>query len=214
LNSRIKAEPGKPARLYVGDFDNNGQVECVPAYFKTDGKAYPYFMKGELQAQIPALKKEFLYFSDYAGKTMEEVFTREQLKNVSVLQAEQSQSCLFRNDGTGTFEVQPLPLQAQLSYVFSIITGDLNGDRKQDIFLAGNFHGVKPQMGRFDASYGTTLVSDARGGFRCIPPGESGLFVRGEVRDVQRIKSSTGTYLLIARNNDSLKIFDRSQKFY
>ncbi|MBO9573831.1 MAG: VCBS repeat-containing protein, partial [Chitinophagaceae bacterium] len=82
LNSRIKASPDKPAKLYVGDLDKNGQIECLPVYFKTDGKAYPYFMKSELQQQIPSLKKDFLYFSDYAGKPIEKIFTKEQLKDV------------------------------------------------------------------------------------------------------------------------------------
>ena len=38
LNSRITGSTEKPAKLYVGDFDRNGQIECIPVYFKTDGR--------------------------------------------------------------------------------------------------------------------------------------------------------------------------------
>lgn len=209
INSRIKASPEKPAKLYVGDLDKNGQIECIPVYFKTDGKAYPYFMKGELQQQIPSLKKDFLYFKDYAGKPIEDVFTQEQLKDVEVLEVNQSQSCLYKNDGKGNFTAMPFPVMAQLSYVFGIYAGDLNGDKHKDIFMAGNFYGLKPQAGRFDANYGTTLLADGKGGYNYIHPSESGLFVNGEVRDIQSIKIGGKTSLLVARNNDHIEVFQK-----
>lgn len=199
LNSRIKGTPDKPARLYVGDFDLNGQVECIPVYYKPDGKAYPYFMKGELQSQIPALKKTFLYFRDYAGKSINEIFTKDDMKRIDSMEVNETRTCLFKNDGRGSFSKEPLPQEAQLSYVFGTFAGDLNGDSVKDIFVAGNFYGLKPQAGRFDASYGTTLL----GGTHFIKPAESGLFVNGEVRDVKRV----GKYVVVGVNNQSLKIF-------
>jgi hypothetical protein len=164
-------------------------------------------MKGELQQQIPALKKDFLYFKDYAGKTIEEVFTHEQLKDVSVFEVEQSQSCLFKNDGNGNFAAEPFPLMAQLSYVFGFYVGDFNNDDQKDIFMAGNFYGLKPQAGRFDASYGTTLLSDGKGRYHYIPPAQSGLFVNGEVRDIKPVKTGGKTAVLVAMNNDHLQLF-------
>lgn len=202
LNSRIKGSPAQPAKLYVGDFDKNGQVECIPVYYKTDGKAYPYFMKGELQSQIPALKKTFLYFRDYAGKPIEAIFSKEQLKDISVLEVNETRTTLFKNDGKGSFTTEPLPREAQLSYVYGTCIGDLNGDRKKDIFVAGNFYGLKPQAGRFDASYGTTLL----GCTQYIAPSESGLFVNGEVRDIKMV----GKYIVVALNNQPVRIFKRN----
>ncbi len=205
LNSRIRGTDDRPAKLYVGDFDANGQVECVPVYYKNDGKAYPYFMKGELQGQIPALKKTFLYFSDYAGKPIESIFSKEQLENINVLEVNEARSCIFKNDGKGGFVKEALPQEAQLSSVFASFVSDINGDKRKDVFLAGNFYGLKPQAGRFDASYGTTLVNTGKG-YRYLRPNESGLFVNGEVRDVK----SVGKYIIVAVNNQPVKIFRRN----
>lgn len=209
LNSRITGSPDKPAKLYVGDFDKNGQIECIPVYYKSDGKAYPYFMKGELQAQIPALKKQFLYFSDYAGKPIEQVFSPEQLKDVTVLHVNETRTTLYLNDGKGHFTNNPLDQMAQLSYIFACHVADLNHDGKKDVFMAGNFYGLKPQAGRFDASYGVTLLNKP-GGFTYLKPSESGLFINGEVRDIKAV----GDYIIVAINNQPLKIFKSSQKFY
>lgn len=212
LNSRIKATAEKPAKLYVGDFDQNGQIECIPVYFKTDGKAYPYFMKGELQQQIPSLKKDFLYFSDYAGKSIEQIFTPEQLKNVSTLEVDQAASCLYENDGRGNFTCKPLPLMAQLSYMYGVSILDLNGDGLKDIFMAGNFYGLKPQGGRFDGSYGVSLMNEGRNMFKYMPPGRSGLFVNGESRNIREVKMKNGSScLMVAMNNDAIKVFERTK---
>jgi hypothetical protein len=209
LNSRMKADTAHPAKMYVSDFDKNGQTECIPVYYKTDGKAYPYYLKGDMEMQVPLLKKKFLRFADYAGKAIEEVFTPEQLKEAQVLTVEQTQTAVFINNGKGRFTIHNLPLRAQFSPVFGILAADLNGDGIKDLFLAGNFYGLKPQSGRFDASYGTTLLGDGRHGFTYLEPAASGLFIKGEARDVQPVKTATGTRIVVAMNNAPLYLFKK-----
>ena len=208
LNSRIKADSSHPAKLYVADFAKNGRTACIPVYYKTDGKAYPYFMKGEIQSDIPQLKKKFLKFSGYAGKGIEEIFTPEELKQATVLTVDQTQTAVFMNDGKGNFTMEPLPSRAQFSPVFGMICTDLNGDGLKDLFLGGNFYGVKPQTGRFDASYGTTFLADARFHYHYAEPIESGLFINGEARDIATIKMADGkNMIIVAMNNDNLYLF-------
>ena len=207
LNSKVKADAEHPAKLFVADFDQVGKSECIPVYFKPDGKAYPFNLKNDLVSELPALKKKFLKYSSYAGKGIEEVFSADQLENAEVLRVEQTQTSVFYNDGRGNFISKPLPWQAQLSPVFGILVKDLNGDGKTDLFLGGNFYGLKPEMGRFDASYGTTLLGRDSGNLSWMKPSLSGLFVEGEVRDIKSLKTRDGNNILVARNNDSLQLF-------
>jgi hypothetical protein len=209
LNSRIRADLNHPAKLYVGDFNKNGQSECIPVYYKTDGKAYPYNLRGDIVAQIPALKKKFLLYDVYAGKPIDEILDKDQLAQANVLTVNQTQTCVFINDGKGNFTMQPLPLMAQLSPVYGIVVTDLNGDGIKDIFLAGNFYGLKPEVGRYDASYGVTLIGNRKNQFSYIPPSVSGLFIKGEVRDAQVISTKKEDYIIVARNNDALQIFHK-----
>jgi hypothetical protein len=207
LNSRIKADVDHPAKLYVGDFDKNGQSQCIPVYYKSDGKAYPYYLRGDLVAQIPSLKKKFLRYDAYAGKSIDEIFDKSELAQATVLTVNQTQTSVFINDGKGKFSIQPLPVMAQLSPVYGILVSDFNNDGIKDIFLGGNFYGLKPEVGRFDASYGTMLIGDKKHHYNYISPAASGLFIKGEVRDAQAISGKKEDYFIIARNNDALQIF-------
>ncbi len=161
-------------------------------------------------AQLPYLKKKFLKYIDYAGKTIDEVFTESELDHAQKLFVQQTKSCVFYNDGKGNFKMEPLPQMAQISPVFGILVTDLNGDGFKDIFLGGNFYGLKPEVGRYDASYGITLFGNAEHSFTYIKPSISGLFIKGEVRDVKEITTGKGNYILMARNNDSLQIFKKN----
>ena len=40
---------------------------------------------------------------------------------------------------------------------------------------------------------------------------QSGLFIKGEVRDIKSIHTSKGEYIIVARNNDALQIFRKNK---
>ena len=157
------------------------------------------------------LKKKFLRYNSYAGKSIEDVFSKDQLQEAQILNVEETQTSVYLNDGKSHFTSFALPVQAQFSPVFGILVADLNGDGIQDIFLGGNFFALKPEVGRYDASYGCTLLGGKNNKLTYIPPRESGLFVKGEVRDIQKIATPKGDRILVARNNDSLQIFRRTK---
>ncbi|MBC7886592.1 MAG: VCBS repeat-containing protein [Ferruginibacter sp.] len=208
LNSKLKADTLHPAKLYVNDFDKNGQVECVPTYYKSDGVAYPYFLRGDISIQMPFLKKKFLRYDEYAGKSIAQIFSADQLKTASVLKVDLTETGLFINQGNLNFSFQALPVQAQLTNVFSILVQDINADGINDIFLAGNFSGLKPELGRMDASYGVTLLGSKTGRFKYSPPSATGLFIKGEVRDVKTLQlANKRRAIIMARNNEALQMF-------
>lgn len=210
LNSKIKADANHPAKLYVSDFDDNGQVECIPVYYKADEKAYPFNLHDDLIKQLPYLKKKFYRYDAYAGKGIDEIFTSEELEKASVLTVTQTQTCVFYNNGKGDFTMKPLPIRAQFSPVFGILVTDINNDGIPDIFLGGNFYGLKPEVGRYDASYGVTFLGTPKHGFDYITPANSGLFIKGEVRDIAPINTKSGKRIIVARNNDALQIFSKN----
>jgi hypothetical protein len=98
----------------------------------------------------------------------------------------------------------------QWSPVFSFLTDDVNKDGKPDILSAGNFYGVLPYEGRYDAGFGSVLLNVGSNQFSSLSSYLSGLMITGEVRDIKKIKMADGAEcILIARNNDTILILKK-----
>ena len=91
--------------------------------------------------------------------------------------------------------------------VFGITAADVNGDRKLDLLLGGNFDGVKPELGRMAASDGLVLINTGTGTFDAVRPADSGFRVVGQTRAIARVKGRGGPRLVVARNNAAPLVF-------
>jgi hypothetical protein len=101
----------------------------------------------------------------------------------------------------------PLPDEAQLAPVYGMLATDVDHDGHQDLLLAGNFDGFRPEIGRMSASYGLLLRGNGKGTFVPVRAPESGFFVPGQSRDIQRVRTATGDLYVVGRNNDRPLLF-------
>lgn len=208
LNSRFKATPEKPVTMYVNDFDLNGDVEQVICIWDGD-KSFPLALKHDLTKQIPALERKYPKYEMYKDQQIQDIFALDQIKNSVQLNAFLLETSLFLNDGSGKFTLKPLPAEVQFSPVYTAETGDYNGDGFTDILLGGNLHNVKPEVGRYDASYGTFLAGDGKGGYINIPAKISGFRLNGEVRDITEINTPAGKIVVAVQSNGPLQVFKK-----
>jgi enediyne biosynthesis protein E4 len=207
FNSRFKASTHEPVSLYVNDFDNNGSIEQILTRYDR-GKPYPLVLKQDLVSQIPSLKKKLLYYDQYKGKTISDIFTEEQLEKSVVLNAFTFESSCWLNKDGKQFEKRHLPLAAQISPVYAMIAEDFTSDGIPDLLVGGNLQRAKPETGIYDASYGVFLKGDGRGNFTAVSPSASGLSIKGEIRGFKKIRTGKGNHILVARNNDSLVLLN------
>jgi hypothetical protein len=112
-----------------------------------------------------------------------------------------------RNNGNGTFTVEALPAEAQFAPIYTALPGDFDGDGRIDLLVGGNFSGVPPVLGRYDASYGLMLKGDGAGHLTPVDLAESNLVIDGEVRHMASLRGARGERLIVvARNNDKVEI--------
>jgi len=206
LNSRFKASEQKPLCMYINDFDKNGTIEQIICTFNGD-ISYPMVLRHDLTAQIPSLKKKYLKYEEYKNQTVQNIFTESELKEAVKLDVFELGTGILLNDGKGKFTFSRLPVEAQISPMYAIEIDDFDLDGNQDILLGGNLYNVKPEAGRYDASYGIFLKGDGHGKFIAVPSLNSGLKIDGEVRDFVMLKSKGRNLLLVARNNDSVSFY-------
>ena len=127
----------------------------------------------------------------------------DQLKAARMLQANTFASAIARNDGK-RFLLEPLPIAAQLAPVNAVIAADFDHDGHLDLLLGGNFFGVPPAQGRYDASHGVLLRGDGHGRFVSMDAPHSGLEIDGQVRRMREVRTPNGSLVAVARNNDRL----------
>src|SRR2546423_13408740 len=195
--------------MYVKDFDRSGVSKQILSVYN-HGTSYPIAMRDELIRALPYLKPRYPRYQDYAGQTVTDIFSPAELAGATFKQAHTFATALARNNGDGSFTLSPLPLEAQLAPVYGILAQDVDGDGKPDLLLAGNFDGVQPEIGRMSASYGLLLRGDGHGKFAPVREAESGFFVPGQARDIQRLRTRRGDLYVVARNNAAPLFFRRS----
>ena len=206
VNTRIQASAAEPVSMYVKDFAHNGFVQQIVSYY-SDGKPYPLALRDDLIRSLPFLKDRYPNYKDYAKQTVADVFAKSDLADAVVRNAYTFETTLVKNNGDGSFTMIPLPREAQQAPVYGILAGDYDGDGKLDLLLAGNFDGVKPELGKMDASYGLFLRGDGKGHFTPVRTVESGFFVPGQSRDIARVRTAKGYEYVVSRNNDRPLIF-------
>jgi hypothetical protein len=206
-NTSYKATAKNPMRLFVNDFDSNGTIEQITTR-TIEEKDMPINLKQELAKQIPSIKKKNLSYSDYAKKTIQEIFAPEVISNSLQKTAVLQESIIAINKGKGQFQIQILPQEVQLSTVNTSCVLDINKDGNLDIILGGNQYEFKPQFGRLDASHGNVLLGNKKGKFSLLPYQKSGLFLTGEVQKMRAIKTKNKPASFVAvLNNASPKLF-------
>lgn len=203
LNSRLKASPQTPVRLYYNDFDGNGRKEQVLTYY-VGGKELPFASKAELEKQMPVLKKKFLYAEDLAKSSLADIFGEKKLEEASLLTADYFANALLLNKGGGRFETVALPAAAQFSSLRDAVVIYANGDAKPDLLLVGNYYGSNIEMGHYDADYGTVLLNKGAGNFEAGTM--TGAALKGQARRAKPINVRGGQTIVVTRNNDSLRI--------
>ena len=200
-NFYLRPDAKSPVKLWVNDFDNSGTADQFLTR-TVNGRDMPVFLKRDVTDQFPGLKKQNLKHSDYAKKSVQDLFEETMIRTAEVRQFNYSSSVLAVNDGKGRFVIQKLPLMTQLSSVNAIESVDINGDGRADLVLGGNMFDFPPQFGRLDGSYGHVLINEGSGKLGWTDPQRSGMTIRGEIKDIKQIRGKDRQYLLIVQNNE------------
>ena len=193
--------------LYVGDVDGNGDREHVFAR-EAGGVEYPLALKHELEGVVPALKKRFVRYAEYAGEPLAEVFPEGALDTADHFEASNFASVVYRADRTpGGWRAERLPWQAQVSVVMAIASLDVDGDGDLDVLLGGNLGHNQPRVGRLDALRGLLLENE--GGELRVRGGWSDLNLPGRIRHLVPFRAPRGDQLVaVVRNEGPLDLID------
>ena len=210
LNSKFSATSENPLQMWVKDFDQNKKSEFILQWRPPlEAQHFPFPTKKDLTRQLPQLANRLLSQREYALQTYETIFTDEERAGALSFQARRLASGVYWNRDS-LFEWVPFPDESQVAPVMTICIDDLDNDGMKDVWLGGNLFGVKPEVGHLSENHGVFLKGSKEENFTFLNPQQSGIYLKGEVRDAVTIKASDKQKtFLVARNNDTMLAFRR-----
>ncbi len=183
LNSKYqhRYDDEHPLQIFYSDFDNNGTLDIVEAYFDSETqRLVPERSRIWMLRAMPNIMMWMFDNNKYSRSSVHEVIGSK-LKKAGKLQANKLAHTVFFNRGD-RFEAVEMPREAQFSPAFYVGVADFDGDGHDDVFMSQNFFALQVETPRSDAGRGLWLKGDGRGNLAAIPGQESGIKVYGEQR--------------------------------
>jgi enediyne biosynthesis protein E4 len=148
------------------------------------------------------LKKKYSTYELYSTALTDDILAEFKEIKSEKLTVNTLETMLLVNSN-GQFLKRKLPIQAQFAPVFAIEVTDLNKDGYQDMILAGNQSHARVRIGNMDANFGQIFINNKKGGFDYLPQYQSGLQLKGDVKDIQMV----GNQLVVGVNNGKALIY-------
>lgn len=202
INSGLQPSQEAPVILYASDMDANGRLDAVITH-SLKGERHTMYWRNEIVQQIPRWQAVFPDQTSYARATFDDL-TALIPPDAMQYSANDFETRLFENDGTGTFTPVALPVKAQVAPVRAFLVQDFNSDGLQDILLAGNNFATRAEWGRDNAGEGLLLLGQPGLQFETVPPSTFGISLNGDVRHIAQLRGDSR--ILVAENNGPLRI--------
>ncbi|MCF6297297.1 MAG: VCBS repeat-containing protein [Flavobacteriaceae bacterium] len=206
LNYKYKASNEESFDIYAFDFDKNNRLDIVLGYYY-EGEQYPVRGRECSSEQIPAIQYKFKDYNTFANATLEDVYSKQNLKASVHYKVKNFASSYVENLGNKKFKITTLPNEAQISSINSILADDFNNDGYLDLLTVGNLFVSEIETPRNDASIGLIMLGDGQGNFNPQLLKESGLIAPKDAKSSIIINTKLGKLLLITNNNDILQVF-------
>ncbi|MCB0647114.1 MAG: CRTAC1 family protein [Saprospiraceae bacterium] len=206
-----------PLLAYYADFDMNQKKDFVLTHHDYDQhgirKEFPYANSDDLMQLMPSIRKKFNTYEALAMAEWSSFFDAQTLKNARYGDVNEVRSGILKNEAEKGFEFVPFVQQAQVSPLYTIVPIELKAGEFW-VFIHGNDLGMELLQGRADATMGLCLQYDvSTKEWTEVPPFESHIQLKGEVRSARVIEILGVKKLIVAGSAGRIHVFDIEHNF-
>ncbi len=181
LNTKYHYDGEHPLKIYYNDFDNNGTLDIVEAYFDPLMNDFvPERGMAALSTGVPNIRLRTPSYKKF-GEANLKMILGPRIENASILESNKLSHMIFFSEGN-RFKGIELPPEAQFAPAFHVSVADFDGDGHEDVFLSQNFFSSQIETARNDAGRSLWLRGDGTGNLVPVAGQESGIIVYGEQR--------------------------------
>ena len=206
LNYKYQANKEETFDIYASDFNKDSKSDIILSYYN-EGKQYPLRGRQCSSEQLPGVKRKFKDYDSFSKATLIDVYGEENLENSLHYQIKSFASVYLENTKDG-FVIRQLPNETQIAPINKMIVKDFDDDGKLDVVAAGNLFASEVETPRADAGIGIFLKGNGKGQFKVVKATETGLFIKGDVKDMEPIKVNNKEYIIVAKNNDHIQYIE------
>ena len=207
LNNKFQASSEHPLKVYSSDFDLSGTYDIVLA--KNEGDVlYPVRGRECSIEQVPQIKESYDNFEDFASSDLVEIYTPEAIEEAYFAEANEFRHLLLKQNENGSFNIDYLCHEAQISPIFDWEIKDINNDGLNDIIGVGNRYNTEVETVRGDAGTGLVLLQESIGSWNYLMPLESGLYNSNNARAIIEVDRNGNDGYIIANNNGPILLID------
>ncbi len=204
------------ARIYAGDFDNNGTLDAIPAtrFDDENGEAqlYTLFQRQENQMQVIKIKDVYPFHKDFAEAKADEIIIALGGNDSLTVEVNYLASIYLEHEEDGSFTLQELPREAQLAPIYGMSAEDINNDGTPELLLTGNDYGIEVRSGQMDALHGLVLSKDKNGSWLALPNIQTGLNIIGDGTGMVKVLTADGQLLnVVGQNRGKLLAFAKTE---
>ncbi|AXT52960.1 hypothetical protein D1818_19830 [Aquimarina sp. BL5] len=206
LNTKFKATPQTPIRMYYADFDQNGKKETILAY-AINQQYYPVNSKDELASQLPLINKLYKDYKSYANETIENIIKKlNTSSSITVYDVNTLSSGYLINNDNNFSKFRKFPSSLQLSPINCFIKHDFKKTGSEQLLTAGNFNGLSTYHGVFNANTNFLIHQNehiSNKNYQLLT--EIGInSFKKQIEKLRLTKYKEKEYLISVSNNDSL----------
>jgi hypothetical protein len=154
------------------------------------------------------LRRKYPSYRAFAGRSVAEIFTPEQLEKAELREATELGSGYLKNEN-GKFVFHPFPPALQTAPLMAFHVFDYDGDGIQEVLAGGNYFGVKPHQGRLDAFPGALIQGEQE----VLMGNQIGLdLMNKSIRHLSVIHIDNQPYLLAVFNDAPAEVYQLTNK--
>ena len=219
-NTQYHASSDRPELIYYGDVDGTGKSHIIEANYETDarGKLICYPRRGLSCSShaMPLVKERMKTYHNFASAALSEIYDATLLDKSVEHRATEFASMVMINDGTGKFQLKPLPHLAQISPGYGVALADVDFDGKTDCYIVQNLFTTQHETGAWDSGLSLLLrgTGDPDAPFQPVWPKESGLEVPGDAKSLACVDVNLDGLpdYVVGINNESPSIYLNRRK--